>query len=344
VAKVSQELMMPAADRRDLVDHEDAADDALNMPFPIDHEEQLATRASWLYYIAENTQAQIGKKLGLSRVRVNRLLADAKRRGLVQINISGRLATAIALEDQLKQRFSLKDAVVVPSVHEGEKLRAVLAAAAGHYLGKHLRDGMTIGVGWGQTLRHSLSFVPRKTYKRLSVVSLIGGLTQASAVNPHETASHLADIVEGQCYYFAAPAFTDSASARNVLMQQPMLRDIYERGRKVDLAFVSVGELTPHCTMAKLGLITQSDVQALLAAGAVGDLCSHWLDREGASVKHPLNQRAVGLSPEHMRLVPHSVLVSGGRNKTEMIRGVLSSRLANAVVTDETTAKALLVK
>lgn len=333
---------MAAADRRELAATPAPVDVGFNIDVPIDREEQLATRAAWLYFIAENTQSQIGKTLGLSRVRVNRLLADAKKRGLVQINIAGRLASAIALEDQLRARFALKDSVVVPSASEGDKLRAVIAAAAGHYLGKHLRDGMTIGVGWGQTLRQSLSFVPRKTYKRFSVVSLIGGLTQASAVNPHETASHLADIVDGQCYYFAAPAFTDSASARNVLMKQLMLRDVYERGRNVDLAFFSVGDLNPTCTMAKLGLISRREVQELVAVGAVGDVCSHWIDREGALVKHPLNQRAVGLSPVHLNAVPHTVLVSGGRNKVGAMRGVLVAGIANVVVTDETTAKALL--
>ena len=31
------------------------------------HEEQLATRAAWLYFVAGLTQAQIGKTLGLNR-------------------------------------------------------------------------------------------------------------------------------------------------------------------------------------------------------------------------------------------------------------------------------------
>ncbi len=318
------------------------ADVDLGLQNLVDPEEQLATRAAWLYFVAENTQAQIGKKMGLSRVRVNRLLAHARKQGLVQVTITGRLAAAIQLEDALKQRFGLLDAIVVPAVADAEKLRVVIAAAAGHYLGKQLKDGMSVGVGWGQTLRHSLSFVPHKTYKHLSVVSLIGGLTRSSAVNPHETASHLADIIGGQCYYFAGPAFTDTEATREVLMNQPMLRDVFERGRTVDLAFLSVGELSKNSTMAKLGLITADEVTTLQNAGAVGDLCSHWLDANGQFVEHALNRRAVALPPEHLRGVPRVVLVSGGRNKIVMMHGVLSKKLANIIVTDETTARALL--
>lgn len=333
---------MAAADRPDQVEQVAAPDLDLGLDMPVDMEEQLATRAAWLYFIAENTQAQIGKKLGLTRVRVNRLLAYARQMGLVQVTITGRMAASIKLEAALKKRFGLLDAVVVPASSEIERQRAVIAAAAGNYLAQQLRDGMSVGVGWGQTLRHSLRYVPHQNYKRLSVVSLIGGLTHSSAVNPHETASHLADIVGGQCYYFAGPAFTDTEATREILMNQPMLRDVFERGRSVDLAFLSVGELGRNSTMVKLGLITPDEVTTLQNAGAVGDLCSHWLDRHGQFVEHPLNRRAVALPPEHLRGVPRVVLVSGGKNKVDMMHGVLSNKLANIVVTDETTARALL--
>jgi DNA-binding transcriptional regulator LsrR (DeoR family) len=333
---------MPIADKPEAFVHVAAPDVDLGLDAPVDVEEQLATRAAWLYFVAENTQAQIGKKLGLTRVRVNRLLAQARQTGLVQVTITGRLAASIKLEEALKQRFGLIDAVVVPASSEIERQRAVIAAAAGHYLAQQLKDGIAVGVGWGQTLRHSLRYVPHQNYKRLSVVSLIGGLTHSSAVNPHETASHLADIVGGQCYYFAGPAFTDSEATREVLMKQPMLRDVYERGRKVDLAFLSVGELGKNSTMAKLGLITPDEVKTLQNAGAVGDLCSHWLNAKGQFVEHPLNRRAVALPPELLRGVPRVILVSGGKNKIVMMHGVLSNALANIVVTDELTAKALL--
>ena len=81
----------------------------------IDPEEQVATRAAWLYFVAGLTQAQIGKKLGLNRTRVNRLLAQARDQGLVQINITGRLASCVELEEALKAQYGLQDAIVVPT-------------------------------------------------------------------------------------------------------------------------------------------------------------------------------------------------------------------------------------
>ena len=148
----------------------------------IDPEEQLATRAAWLYFVAGLTQAQIGKKLGLNRTRVNRLLAQARDQGLVQINITGRLASCVALEEQLKTQYGLKDAIVVPTPPSQELIPQVIATAAGAALAERLKDGMSVGVGWGRTLRLSLQSVPRRAAQ-----SAVSGL---AARRPHARLRH----------------------------------------------------------------------------------------------------------------------------------------------------------
>lgn len=308
----------------------------------VDPEEQLATRAAWLYFVAGLTQAQIGKKLGLNRTRVNRLLAQARDLGLVQINITGRLAECVALEEQLKKQYSLDEAVVVPTPPDQALIPQVIASAAGAALAQRLKDGMSVGVGWGRTLRMSLQAVPRRPLQRLSVVSLMGGLTRGAAMNPYETASHLADLVDAQCYYVAAPALTDTQLTHDLLMAQPMLREVFEKAEMVDLAFLSVGELTHGNTMSRIGLVSRDDVDGLLKAGAVGDICARWVDIEGRLVDHPLNSRVVAILPERLRNIPCVMLASGGRAKTPAMRGVLKGGLIDVVITDEQSAKAVL--
>ncbi len=309
---------------------------------PVNPEEQLATRAAWLYFVAGLTQAQIGKKLGINRTRINRLLAQARDQGLVQINITGRLAECVALEEKLKHCYGLSEATVVPTPPDQSLIPQVIATAAGAALAERLMDGMSVGIGWGRTLRLSIQSVPRRSYRNLSVVSLLGGLTRGSAMNPHETASHLADLIDAQCYYIAAPALTDTEATRDVLMAQPMLREVFDKGEKVDLAFLSVGELTQTSTMARVGLVSRADVDGLLAAGAVGDICAHWIDSQGRLVDHPLNSRVVALSPEKLRYISCVVIASGGKAKTPVLRGVLKGRMCNVLITDEQTAKAVL--
>ena len=105
-----------------------------------DPEEQLATRAAWLYFVGSNTQAEIGKKLGLTRVRINRLLALAREQGLVQIKVTGRLADCVALEEQLKERFKLHHAVVVPTpLNRNQREANDLLAAVNRFIPHAIR-------------------------------------------------------------------------------------------------------------------------------------------------------------------------------------------------------------
>jgi deoxyribonucleoside regulator len=53
-------------------------------------QDQLRVRAAWLYYIEGMTQSDVGKKLGVNRITVTRLLSEAKKRGEVVIPISNR--------------------------------------------------------------------------------------------------------------------------------------------------------------------------------------------------------------------------------------------------------------
>jgi DNA-binding transcriptional regulator LsrR (DeoR family) len=308
----------------------------------LDRDEQLATRAAWLYFVAGLTQAQIGKKLGINRIRVNRLLAQAREQGMVQIRITGRLADCIELENKIKDRFHLDQVIIVPTPPDAGLVRHVIGAAAGNALAERLRDGMSVGVGWGRTLRLSLRSMPRRPFRRVSVVSLMGGLTRGAAVNPHETASHLADLIGAQCYYIAAPALADSQATRDLLAGQPMIKDVFERLRKVDLAFVSAGGLASDSTIHQVDLISEAEGKSLRKAGAVGDLCVHWLDVRGRLIDHPLNKRAVALSPLDLKSVPCVILASGGPDKVPVLHGALAGGMVDILITDEASAAGIL--
>jgi DNA-binding transcriptional regulator LsrR (DeoR family) len=314
-------------------------DRAIDTP---DREEQLITRAAWLSYVAGMTQAQIAKRLGLNRVRVNRMLAQARDQGIVQIRINSKLTDCVALEEQLRDRFGLSGATVVPTPSDKALVRQAIAVGAGAVLSEAIQDGMSIGMGWGRTLRLSLRSVAIRPIHNLSVVSLLGGLTRGSALNMFETASRLADLYNAECYYVAAPVFTDTEEMRDILLKQSVLEDAFDHARKVDVAFVSAGALGPDATMVQLGLIGPGELESLRAAGAVGDLCAHWIDAAGRLVDHPLNRRVIALSPEDLRPIPKVILASGGPDKVPAIRAALTLGIVDTIVTDERSATAVL--
>ncbi len=83
-----------------------------------------------------------------------------------------------------------------------------------------------------------------------------------------------------------------------------MLKEVFDKGEKVDVAFLSVGELTASNTMLSVGLISAEDVRSLEKAGAVGNICVYWIDDLGRIVDHPLNARVMAIRPERLNAIP----------------------------------------
>src|SRR5437016_543321 len=137
----------------------------------------LGVRAAWLYHIEGLTQEEIARAMKISRAKVIRLLASARDSGVVRIRIDAKAGEQITLERQLVGKFGLTEVVVVPSPVDDTAVASMVGQAAGTYLTSQMRDGMSIGVGWGSTLSMSLKAIAAQPLERLSVVSLLGGMT-----------------------------------------------------------------------------------------------------------------------------------------------------------------------
>ena len=66
--------------------------------------DRLRARAIWLYHVEGLTQNDIATQLGISRVMVVRLLADARRRNEVRITIAAPLTETLLIERDVETR------------------------------------------------------------------------------------------------------------------------------------------------------------------------------------------------------------------------------------------------
>src|SRR4029079_153431 len=97
-------------------------------------EKQLEVRAAWLYYMEGLTQADIARRLGTTRLRINRILVDARPHGLVGIARNSELESCVEGEQQLIRDFKLKDAVVVPTPEDEEQVPVILGRATANFV------------------------------------------------------------------------------------------------------------------------------------------------------------------------------------------------------------------
>ncbi len=304
--------------------------------------EQLAVRICWLYYMLGLTQQEIAGKLGLNRVRVNRLLAEARRRGVVRVSIHSKLADCMALEHRLAETFGLELVEVVIGDSSDEiRLAEVIGRAGAARLQPLYRDDMTIGIAWGVTLKALAQATEEMPLKNAAVVSMLGSLTRRSSVDAFEATTDLAARLHAECYYLPGPIICDSEASRATILQQPMMREVYLKTQAADLALASVGGVDSS-TIRRMGFVTEAEFQSASKAGAIGNFLGYYLDANAEIIDHPVNRRVLGFHPREFLSISRRIIVSGGPTKVPVLRALLERGYFTDMVTDEHTARALL--
>jgi deoxyribonucleoside regulator len=299
-------------------------------------------RIAWMYYVEGLTQNDIADRLGIGRVTVVRNINEAIKQREVKIWIEGEVADCIAIEAELKVAFNLSEAIVVPETAHATNITKSIGNAAGMYISDTLKDGMSVGVGWGATLYESLQTLAIKQVENVQVISLLGGIVQARRFNPAEFAWQFARAIGADCYLLQAPAVVDSPATREALIERCGLNDVFKRAEKLDIAMLSAGTMAPSSTAFRFNMLSEQDRLALIAKGAVGDLLYNFYDIDGKLIDHPVNKRIMSIPLAQLRDVPLRVLSAGGSEKIDAILGAIKLIDCNVLITNEETAKALL--
>src|SRR5439155_1456398 len=158
-------------------------------------EKQTEVRAAWLYFMEGLTQAEIARRLGTTRLRINRILVDARRNGLVGITLNSELASCVALEQEFIRDFRLKAAVIVPTPADEEQVPMILGRATANFVSRYLENNRIrgFGIGWGRTLREMTRHIRAGRYPDLCVNSMMGGLTRGLEINTFDIVRQFID-------------------------------------------------------------------------------------------------------------------------------------------------------
>lgn len=315
--------------------------DTINDPAGDTDAEHIRARVAWYYYVGGLTQQDIADKLSITRLRVNRIVGQARADGTVHIDIRLPLARCVALEEKLKQRFGLKEVRVVPTLNDDTEQQRVLGDAVAAMIDPMLIDGQGLGVGWGRTLSAAIRRLNPRKFNRSWVATLMGGLTRGSGTNTFEVSTGFARALGSECYYLAAPIYFPSPESRMALAQHYGIAEALRRARLTELALVSAGDMSTRSLLVSTQIVTEN-LAGLREAGAVGDLLGTWLGADGKPVDHPLNQRVMAVSPTELKAIPFSVLASGGIHKAPVVRAVLTAGYTTSLITDESCAEAVL--
>ncbi|WP_315832401.1 sugar-binding transcriptional regulator [Bradyrhizobium prioriisuperbiae] len=301
----------------------------------------LMARICWYYFKEGQTQDAIAQRLKITRKRVNRILGDARESGFVQISIASPTGPCHELEADLVSAFGLRQAIVVPSPLADTDVRAMVGAAAAQYVSDRLPPSGALGISWGGTINAVAQNLKRRKGTDNRVVLLCGGLAESTLINPYDNAAMMARALDARCYYVTAPMFASSPELRNALVTSEPIRGVLAMVPGLDMALLSATDLSEQSKPLEYGVIDRKTWQSLRAAGAVGDICGHYLDADGRTIDHPLTSRVINPALDDLLQVPELLLAAGGLQKVAIVRAAIRAGLCHVLITDEDVACAL---
>lgn len=295
-------------------------------------EELLAVRAAELYYDDDKTQDEIGTELGISRFKVGRLLSQARELGIVRIEIVHPRARIVALERRLCERFGLREAVIV-SAAEG------VAQAAADYL-TQLRPA-TLGVSWGRTLDAIADALPTGWTSGVTVVQINGAMSP-SRRSAGELTATIAQRGAGSAVLLPSPAILERLETKLAIEADRSVADVLVLASTASAYLYSAGVADSTSILVDSGYLTPDDVSELVRRGAVGDVLGRYINDSGEIVDAGLDERTVGLGLDELRSAATAIFTVAGSSKHGIARAVVTSGLCTVLVSDESTARALL--
>ena len=308
---------------------------------------RLMAKVARLYYNSSLRQVEIADRLKISQTRVSRLLQQAEKHGIVRTVVVPLLGLNAELEEGIEARYGVAEAYVVDAVADDEAdFVRELGEAAASILENLPVDVPVVGVNsWSRTVRRMVEALSPIRTGTATVVEMLGDLGPPDL--QHDAArstQRLASLTGAEPVFLRTPGVVSSREVRHALLDHDgYARQALELLAGLDLALVSVGGCGVDPPLrAGTNFFSHQQLEEVVAAGAVGQICLRFLDADGNPVASALDDLVTAVTLEQLRAAKRRWVVAGGRAKLPAIRAALSGGWVDTFVTDTDTARWLL--
>jgi len=307
---------------------------------------RLMAKVARMYYDQGIRQQEITDRLNIHQSRVSRMLKRAREANIVRISVATPAGFFPDIEEALEDRFQLKEAVVIDSDGDEERIVRDLGAAAAFYVETTIKPKMVIGISsWSRSLFSMVDALhPSTAGGGGKVVQILGGVGNASTqYQAMQLAQRLAGLIGASAVLLQAPGVVGTAAAKAVLVKDAAVQAAASLFSHLDLALVGIGSLKPSPLLSSSGnIFTVEERRQLQRSSAVGDICFQFIDKHGIQVRSPLMDRVIGIDLDTLKRTPRVVGIAGGESKVPAMLASLKGKWINVLITDRHTAERLI--
>ncbi|MDO5671256.1 MAG: sugar-binding domain-containing protein [Actinomycetaceae bacterium] len=301
----------------------------------------LLVKVAQYHYRDRLTKSEIGKRMGLSRFKIARLIDEAIELGIVEIrihdshtNIDKDLGTQLAAHLKL-------DTCLVVTAKSGDlkPMAQQLAPSAAAYMKKHTKPGDIVGFAWGRSVLamvQELSEMPPFT-----AVQLTGSVGSNLSQSPIEVLHRLSRRGSQDLIAIFTPLFVASKEVRDLLKADPSLNEAFEYYSRLSTAVLSVGSWDPPVSQL-IPFLTREETETLDRENTACETAGIFLNHAGEPVAPGLAARRISIAIAELMDTPKVVALAGGTAKAGALLALAKSGIITDLVTDSLTAAVLL--
>lgn len=302
-----------------------------------------AARAAWLYYVAENTQDEIAKKMGISRQSAQRLVALATRERIVKVRLDHPVAHCLDLSAALKERYGLSYCEVTFADPTSDDPALGIGKVAAQEIENRLsiEEQVVLAFGTGREIKGAVEQMSPMNCPQHKVVSLVGNLAPDGSASFNDVIMRVGDATRAPHYPMAVPVVATTTEERDTFWALRQIQSNVKLAQSADATFVGIGEIDSSPPLRTDGFITQAELDSVVNAGGAGEIVGWIFDEKGELLSGLTNDRVASV-PMRQRPEKSVIGVARGQKKLRAIRSALNGQWLTGLVTDQTTAEALL--
>lgn len=301
-------------------------------------------RVAKMYYELHLGQQEISDQEKISKSTVSRLLAAAMDSGYIEVKVRQPEHACSDLEERFLATFPLRHVVIVPDlIGSAEVILNEVCQAMADDLARFIEDNSILGVAWGRTLSVLSGHLPQIPREGVTTIQLNGGSSRAmNQSGSYEVVRAFKDATGGEGFLLPAPAIVDTPEIATSIAGDSQLASVLQLAENCKTAVFSVGRIAMDSVLYELGCFTPLEYQGIESAGAVGDICSHYIDMEGNIVDEKLDRRVVGTPLSVIKKIENKLVVATGRDKAKPLLGALRGGYVDGLYIDNKLAESVL--